>query len=149
MGVTHGDLRAENIVLDENLECKIIDVVHGWGFMFGWNPWTLGHLLARSDFVEIVTDGNAPAESHIPEFDASILNNDATLKMADITRKCLSDNLEDQPTGAMVLNELGGFNICGCMNNQIPVANGIIDSINLSFVFMPKEVLKSMNVRTA
>lgn len=129
VGLTHGDLRAENIVLDDNLDCKIIDIVQGWGFMFGWNPWrfpeteniykphwdiySLGVTLW-----EIATDGQTPAENQTPEFDASILDNITGLRMATIARKCLSDKPEIRPTAETVLNELGGLDICGCNNEE-------------------------------
>ena len=34
-GIIHGDLRCENVVLDEKLDARIIDVVQDQGFMEG------------------------------------------------------------------------------------------------------------------
>jgi serine/threonine protein kinase len=72
--VTHGDLPAENVVLDDKLDAKIIDIVPGWGFMFGWNPWRFSesedmykpHWDIYSLGVtlwEIATDGKTPPDS--------------------------------------------------------------------------------------
>ena len=130
VGVTHGDLRAENVVLDDNLDAKIIDIVLGWGFMFGWNPWrfpdtediykphwdiySLGVTLW-----EIATDGKIPPENQTPSFEASILDNDAAMRIASVARKCLSDCPGDRPMAEAVLNELGGLDICGCKTEKI------------------------------
>jgi len=129
VGVTHGDLRAENVVLDDKLDAKIIDIVLGWGFMFGWNPWrfpesediykphwdiySLGVTLW-----EIATDGKTPAENQTPSFEPSILENDVAMRIASVARKCLSDCPEDRPTAEAVLNELGGLDICGCKTER-------------------------------
>jgi serine/threonine protein kinase len=128
VGITHGDLRAENVVLDENLDCKIIDVVQGWGFMFGWNPWRFDdneniykpHWDIYSLGVtlwEIATNGQNPAPNHTPEFEAS--SNDIECKIANIARKCLNDNPEDRPTAETVLIELGGLEVCGCAQTYV------------------------------
>ena len=39
-GLTHGDLRCENIVIDREGDAKLIDIVRDWGHMNGWAPIT-------------------------------------------------------------------------------------------------------------
>jgi serine/threonine protein kinase len=125
VGVTHGDLRAENVVLDDKLDAKIIDIVQGWGMMFGWNPWrfpesedihkphwdiySLGVTLW-----EIATDGKTPPENQTPSFDLPIFDNEVAMRIASVARKCLSDSPGDRPTAEAVFNELNGLDICGC-----------------------------------
>jgi len=35
-GLTHGDLRCKNVVLDHEGNAIVIDMVRGWGYMDGW-----------------------------------------------------------------------------------------------------------------
>jgi serine/threonine protein kinase len=37
-GVIHGDLRCENVIVDENDNAHIIDICNGAAFMMGWHP---------------------------------------------------------------------------------------------------------------
>jgi serine/threonine protein kinase len=37
-GLIHGDLRCENVVVDENEDARIIDISNGSAFMMGWHP---------------------------------------------------------------------------------------------------------------
>ena len=134
LGMTHGDLRCENVVLDEGLDAKIIDIVQGTGFMPGWCPWqqhanesihepawdiySLGVTLW-----EIITDGGTPAENQNPHFEDLALNNVTGLEMANIAQSCLKEDPKDRPTADIVLAKLGGLIRCGCLaadGNTIP-----------------------------
>jgi serine/threonine protein kinase len=124
VGITHGDLRCENVVLDEKLNARIIDVVQGQGIMEGWCPWKYPEMEAvhepswdiyslGASIWEILSNGATPPENQVLQFDFSLPEDDGVQLLKEIAECCLVDNPKERPT-AGVLKELGGADVCGC-----------------------------------
>lgn len=124
-GITHGDLRCENVVLDENLDARIIDVVKGQGLMEGWCPWRFRHMESCYEpswdiyslgvsIWEILTNGETPPENQALQFEFDLSNDELALLLKGIAKRCVSDYPKDRPSAEGILHELGGQHACGC-----------------------------------
>ena len=124
-GITHGDLRCENVVLDEKLDARIIDIVQGQGFMDGWCPWKYPELESvhepswdmyslGASIWEILTNGETPPEHQALQFEFDVLDDELALLLKAIAERCLSDYPKERPTAEGIYKELGGKDLCGC-----------------------------------
>ena len=124
-GITHGDLRCENVVLDEHLDARIIDVVQGQGIMEGWCPWKYPELESvyepswdmyclGASIWELLTNGGTPPAYQELQFDFLLSDDEVALGMRGIAKRCLAEYPKERPTAEVILGELGGKGVCGC-----------------------------------
>ena len=124
-GITHGDLRCENVVLDEHLDARIIDVVQGQGIMEGWCPWKYPELESvyepswdmyclGASIWELLTNGGTPPAYQELQFDFPLSDDEVALGMRGIAERCLAEYPKERPTAEVILGELGGKRMCGC-----------------------------------
>ena len=124
-GITHGDLRCANVVLDENLDARIIDVVQGRAMTPGWSPWKYPAMESPyepswdmyslgASIWEILSHGEEPSPKEALRFDFYDTNDKGELLLRGIAERCLVDKPGDRPTADIIFNELGGTNACGC-----------------------------------
>jgi serine/threonine protein kinase len=124
-GIVHGDLRCENVVLDDELNAKIIDVVNGTGCMEGWCPWARHE--AESIYEpawdvyslgvtlwEIIMNGATPPEDQNPDFEMLDLSERESVDLVAVARKCIKADPRSRPTVEEIHTELGGLDRCGC-----------------------------------
>jgi serine/threonine protein kinase len=111
-GVMHGDLRCENVVIDEADNSYIIDIVDGQGGMEGWTSILDANTDPRRDVYgfgatlwEIARDGESPSYPLAPLKNTHI---DA------LVRECVVDDAEKRTNMNLVFDMLGGKRQCGC-----------------------------------
>ena len=122
-GMTHTDLRCQNVVLDVKYNVKIIDIVNGCGFMSGWAPTSEKERLEDPKWDvyslgvtlwEIVSDGESPVGKEKLDFGRQVEECEVGRKFKAIVAKCLVDDPEERPRVEEIFLELGGQEICGC-----------------------------------
>jgi len=127
-GIVHGDLRCENVVLDDYLNAKIIDIVDGTGCMEGWCPWAQHE--AESIYEppwdvyslgvtiwEIITNGGTPPEDRNPDFEMLDKTERGAVDLAAVAQRCVEADPRSRPTVEDVHAQLGGLDRCGCLTS--------------------------------
>ena len=123
-GLIHGDLRCENVVLDENDNARITDISNGSAFMMGWHPVLDRFDDPRRDVYslavtiwEIIHDGEDP-----PSISTALpidwRGREFGKPVTDLIEHCVVEFADKRPSMATIIETLGAYNICGCKQDM-------------------------------
>jgi serine/threonine protein kinase len=116
----HGDLRCDNILIDDNNDAQIIDISDGYGYTPGWHAYTDNVRDKRRDIYsfgvtlwELIHDGDRPPSisTSLPidwrgkQFDDT---------WVDLIEHCTLEYADKRPSMEMVLEILDAQSMCGC-----------------------------------
>jgi serine/threonine protein kinase len=120
VGVIHGDLRCENVVVDENDNALIIDISDGWGYMVGWNAVLDDREDPRRDIYsigvtiwELIHDGEDPPGISIA-LPIDWRGKQFGDNIEQLVEECVVEFADKRPSLAKVIETLGGSVMCGC-----------------------------------